>query len=83
MLNFKFVSQPFAKLLVLCRLRPFYRLIRFNARYRLIIRNHWSNNYNDEFLIVADSKWQGHDLKVYRFGLMNFSLCLMCNREDE
>lgn len=48
--------------------------------YRLIIRNHWSDNFNDSFLFVLDKKWQGHSLIVYRIGLFNICLCLMVEK---
>lgn len=49
-------------------------------KYRLIIRNHWSDMFNDSFLFVLDKKHQGHSLIVYRIGLFNICLCLMIEK---
>lgn len=58
-------------------MKAHYRLIKFSDKYRLIVRNHWSKNYNDNFIIQARVHRQSYDLKVYQFGLINFNLCLM------
>ena len=76
-------SQTFAKLLVKCRLRPVYRLVKFNSRYRMIIRNHWSGNFDGRFLIKIGIERQGWDLKVWQFGLFNFVLCLFVDSSAE
>jgi hypothetical protein len=43
------------------------------------MRNHWASNFNDQFLFVADTKWQGYGVKVWRIGILNFALCLIVN----
>jgi hypothetical protein len=56
-----------------------YRIITGEKR-RLIIRNHWGNNFNDSFILTVSKTYQGNGLMVYRLGLFNFCLCLMIER---
>ena len=57
-------------------LRPQYSLVK-SSHWRLILRNHWSNNFNENFVFMMGSTWQGYQAKVYQVGLFNFSLCLL------
>jgi hypothetical protein len=58
------------------QLRPDYSLGKIR-HWRLIFRNHWSNSFNENFVFIMGSTWQGYNLKVYQVGLFNFSLCLL------
>jgi hypothetical protein len=61
---------------------PAYQLFKINENYRVIIRNHWSDNFNDSFIFILGKNSQSFNLDVYRFGLFNFCLCLMHNKKD-
>lgn len=59
------------------------RIYKFSPKYRLIIRNFWSDNFNGWFIIKIAMETQGLSLNVYQFGLFNFCLCLIVDEDWE
>lgn len=58
------------------------RLFNFSDGVWLIVRNHWSDNFNDSFILVIDRKSQGYDVDTYRFGLFNICLVLIHHKGE-
>lgn len=64
-------------------MKSVYRIVRFNHKYRIIIRNHWSGSFSGRFLIKIGSERQGWDTTIYYLGLFNFLVCFMVCRNND